>query len=125
MAQTSFKMPGPIAPGNAVLFTLVPQDENGATEALDGLLNAVNDQAQAPTNAAGGPIGEQPDPLSMQILVQPPPDLSVDSVITGGDTDGDPSFIFQIDWDGSTNPVTGKAKQFGVTASLVPATPAP
>jgi hypothetical protein len=120
MAQSNIAVPGPVPAGSAVLITLVPMNEDGAPTALDGALNAVNDQAQAPTNAAGGAIGDQPDPLSLQCLVQPPSDLTLDSTITGGDTDGDPSFIVVIDWNGPV--VIKSANQFGLTATFVPAT---
>jgi hypothetical protein len=111
MAQATLNA-GPVPENSRVVFTLIPQDETGTPTALDGELTAVNDQAQAP-------VIDATNPLSLKIRVDPTPDRTAVSVITGGDSDGDPSFIFEIDWDGKIT--VKKATQFGgVTAEFEP-----
>lgn len=111
MPQTHPTTPVP-ANATAVIFKLVPLDARNRPKALNGVLTATTDQEPQPDNGTdGGAVSDQADPLALKVRFKRVADNSLDSAITIGDSDGDPSLSGTIDWDGSTEIL--EANQFG------------
>ena len=85
----------PVPAGNRVVIKVEPLDTQGRPGKLSAPLTASSDNSPAPSV-------DQESPSVIWVSCDPPADLSLDSSITIGDPDGDPTASLTIDWDQST-----------------------